>query len=120
MTVVIRKAYGAGYYVMCGRAYEPDLFVSWPTGEISVMGAKGLVSIAMAKALAVAPDRDDMINQLAEYIQFYINIYNVAGHAYVDEVIDPRETRKVLIHALERTRNKTVERPWRKKGVVPV
>ncbi|HIA00631.1 MAG TPA: acyl-CoA carboxylase subunit beta [Myxococcales bacterium] len=120
MTVVIRKAYGAGYYVMCGRAYEPDLFVSWPTGEISVMGAKGLVSIAMAKALAVAPDRDDMINQLAEHIQPHINIYNVAGHAYVDEVIDPRETRKVLIHALERTRNKTVERPWRKKGVVPV
>ena len=120
LTVVIRKAYGAGYYVMCGRAYEPDLFVSWPTGEISVMGPEGLVSIAMAKALAVAPNRDDMLKQLADHLRPHINIYNVAGHAYVDEVIDPRETRKVLIHALERTRNKTVERPWRKKGVVPV
>jgi acetyl-CoA carboxylase carboxyltransferase component len=120
LTVIIRKAYGAGYYVMCGRAFEPDLFVSWPTGEISVMGAEGLVSIAMAKALAVAPNRDDMLKQLADHLRPHINIYNVAGHAYVDEVIDPRETRKVLIHALERTRNKTVERPWRKKGVVPV
>jgi acetyl-CoA carboxylase carboxyltransferase component len=120
LTVIVRKAYGAGYYVMCGRAYEPDLFVSWPTGEISVMGAEGLISIAMAKALAVAPDPDDMLKQLADQLRPHINIYNVAGHAFVDEVIDPRETRKILIHSLERTRNKTVERPWRKKGVVPV
>jgi len=120
LTVIIRKAYGAGYYVMCGRAYEPDLFVSWPSGEISVMGPEGLVSIAMAKALAVAPNRDDMVKQLADHLRPHINIYNVAGHAYVDEVIDPRETRKVLIHGLEQTRDKTVERPWRKKGVIPV
>src|SRR6185503_14032013 len=49
ITVVVRKAYGAGYYVMCGRAYEPDLVVSWPTGEISVMGAEGMVGIAARK-----------------------------------------------------------------------
>ena len=49
LTVVVRKAYGAGYYVMCGRAYEPDLLVSWPTGEISVMGAEGMVGIAARK-----------------------------------------------------------------------
>ncbi len=49
ITVVVRKAYGAGYYVMCGRAYEPDLIVSWPTGEISVMGAEGMVGIAARK-----------------------------------------------------------------------
>ena len=51
ITVVVRKAYGAGYYVMCGRAYEPDLIVSWPTGEISVMGAEGMVGIAAQEAL---------------------------------------------------------------------
>jgi acetyl-CoA carboxylase carboxyltransferase component len=120
LSVIVRKAYGAGYYVMCGRAYEPDLFVAWPTAEISVMGAEGMVSIAMAKALAVAPNRDDMIKQMADQIRPFIDIYKVAGRAFVDDVIDPRETRKVLIHALELTVNKTVERPWRKKGVVPV
>ena len=120
LTVIVRKAYGAGYYVMCGRAYEPDLFVAWPTAEISVMGPEGLVSIAAAKMLAAAPDPVSLRKQMAEHIRPFINIYKVAGHAYVDDIIDPRETRKVLIQALDRTRNKTVERPWRKKGVVPV
>jgi len=120
LTVVIRKAYGAGYYVMGGRAYEPDLFVAWPTAEISVMGPEGMVSIAMGKMLEAAPDPVAMRTQLADQIRPHIDVYKVAGHAYVDEVIDPRETRKVLLHALELTVNKTVERPPRKKGVVPV
>jgi acetyl-CoA carboxylase carboxyltransferase component len=120
LTVVVRKAYGAGYYVMGGRAFEPDLFVAWPTAEISVMGPEGLVSIAMAKALEVAPDPDAMRTQMADQIRPFIDVYRVAGHGYVDEVIDPRETRKVLLHALDLTVNKTVERPPRKKGVVPV
>ena len=54
ITCVVRKAYGAGYYVMCGRAYEPDLIVSWPTGEISVMGAEGAVNILYRRELAEA------------------------------------------------------------------
>ena len=120
LTVVVRKGYGAGYYVMGGRAYEPDLFVVWPTAEISVMGPEGMVSIAMAKALKNAPNPEVMKKQMADMIRPHINIYKVAGHAFVDEVIDPRETRQVLLHALERTANKTVERPFRKKGVVPV
>jgi propionyl-CoA carboxylase beta chain len=61
-----------------------------------------------------------MRTQMADQIRPFIDVYRVAGHGYVDEVIDPRETRKVLLHALDLTVNKTVERPPRKKGVVPV
>src|SRR5213075_2489518 len=56
ITVVVRKAYGAGYYVMCGRAYEPDLIVAWPTAEISVMGAEGAVEIIFRKQVEAADD----------------------------------------------------------------
>ena len=56
LTVLIRKAYGAGYYVMCGRAYEPDLLVAWPTAECSLMGAEGAVNIIHGKQIAKAPD----------------------------------------------------------------
>src|SRR5665809_120411 len=56
ITVVIRKAYGAGYYVMCGKAYEPDLIVAWPSAEISVMGAEGAVNIVMRKQVEAADD----------------------------------------------------------------
>jgi acetyl-CoA carboxylase carboxyltransferase component len=123
LTVVVRKGYGAGYYVMCGRAYEPDVFVAWPTAEISVMGPEGMVSIAMSKALAAAatPEaRSALVKHLADAIRPHINVSKVAAHGFVDDVIDPRETRRVLLHGLELTKNKTVERPWRRRGVVPV
>ena len=123
LTVITRKGYGAGYYVMCGRAYEPDVFVAWPTAEISVMGPEGMVSIAMSKPLAMAPTpeaRDAMVKQFADAIRPHINVSKVAAHAYVDDVIDPRDTRKILLHGLILTQHKTVERPWRRRGVVPV
>ncbi len=123
LTVVVRKGYGAGYYVMNGRAYEPDVFVAWPTAEISVMGPEGMVSIAASKALQAAPTpevREAMVKQMADAIRPHINVTKVAAHAFVDEVIDPRDTRAVLLHGLELTKNKTVERPWRRRGVVPV
>jgi acetyl-CoA carboxylase carboxyltransferase component len=120
LSVVVRKSYGAGYYVMCGRAYDPDLLVAWPTAEISVMGAEGMVGISAAKQLAAAEDPETLRKQLVETIQPMINIYKVAGWAHIDDIIDPRETRRVLIQALELTRNKTVERPRRKHGVYPV
>jgi len=119
MTVVVRKSYGAGYYVMCGRAYDPDLIVAWPTGEISVMGAEGMAGIA-AKKLPEGPEGDAMKKQIVETIKPLIDIYKVAGWAMIDDVIDPRETRRVVFRALEMTKNKTVERPPRKHGVLPV
>ena len=122
-TVILRKAYGAGYYVMCGRAYEPDLLIAWPGAEISVMGAEGMVSIAANKMLKAIQDPEEakaLKESLAASIRPYIDIYRVAANAYIDDVIDPRETRAQLAHALARTRNKKVERPFRRREVCPV
>ncbi|MBS2020764.1 MAG: acyl-CoA carboxylase subunit beta [Deltaproteobacteria bacterium] len=119
-TVVLRKGYGAGYYVMNGRAYEPDLLVAWPGAEISVMGAEGMVSIAAQKMLAGAEDPKAMKEQLAAAIRPYIDIQRVAARAHVDDVIDPRDTRKLLAHYLKITEGKKLERPYRKREVSPV
>src|SRR5690606_6031059 len=112
-TVVLRKAYGAGYYVMNGRAYEPDLFVAWPGSEVSVMGAEGMVSIAAAKVLAQSENPQETKKALADAIRPHIDVYRVAAMGLVDDVIDPRDTRLLLARALKLTANKKVERPWR-------
>jgi acetyl-CoA carboxylase carboxyltransferase component len=120
VTVVVRKAYGAGYYVMNGRAYEPDLIVAWPSAEISVMGAEGAVEIVFRKLVEEA---EDPVAKRAELISAYqdlIDVYRAAGNDMIDDVIDPRETRPTVIRALEMAAGKRVERPWRKHGVVPV
>ena len=120
ITVVVRKAYGAGYFVMCGRAYEPDLIVAWPTAEISVMGAEGMVGIAARKLFGDQEPPPEVKKQIVEQIQKNIDVYKVAGWGLVDEVIDPRDTRRVIAWGLELARHKTVERPARKRGVIPV
>jgi acetyl-CoA carboxylase carboxyltransferase component len=120
LTVVVRKAYGAGYYVMCGRAYEPDLIVSWPTGEISVMGAEGMVGIAAKKLFGDAEPLPEVRKSVVDAIQKNIDVYKVAGWGLVDDVIDPRDTRRVLAWGLELARRKRVERPAKKRGVIPV
>jgi methylmalonyl-CoA decarboxylase subunit alpha len=120
ITVVIRKAYGAGYYVMCGKAYEPDLIVAWPSAEISVMGAEGAVNIIMRKQIEAADDPDAARAELVANFQKIIDPYIAAGNGLIDDVIDPRETRPVVIRALEMAERKRVERPWKKHGVMPV
>ena len=120
ITVLVRKAYGAGYYVMCGRAYEPDLIVAWPGAEISVMGAEGAVNIIGRSAIEAADDpeatREAMLNAVREQIDPYI----AAGNAMIDDIIDPRETRQTVIRGLKMAQDKKVERPWKKHGVMPV
>ncbi len=120
LTVVVRKGYGAGYYVMCGRAYEPDLLVAWPNAEIAVMGAEGMVGIAGPKLFGGVEPPPEVKAQITAAIQQHIDIYKSAGWGHVDDVIDPRETRRVLSRALELSWNKVVERPQRKRGVMPV
>src|SRR5262245_27344290 len=120
LTVVLRKAYGAGYFVMCGRAYEPDLIVAWPTAEISVMGPEGGTNIIFRKEIAAAADPDAERARRVEDFRKLIDPYVAAGAALIDDVIDPRETRPVLIRALQMARGKQVQRPWKKHGVMPV
>src|SRR3954451_23724907 len=120
ITVVLRKAYGAGYYVMNGRAYEPDLIVAWPSAEISVMGAEGAVEIVMRRQVEEA---DDPVVKRAELVAAYqglIDVYVAARNGMIDDVIDPRETRPTIIRALELSEHKKIERPWRRHGVMPV
>ena len=120
ITVITRKAYGAGYFVMCGRAYEPDLIVAWPSAEISVMGAEGAVEIVMRKVYEAADDPAAKKQELIEEYRKIIDVYIAAGNDMVDDVIDPRETRVTICRALEMAQNKTVERPAKKSGVLPV
>ncbi len=100
LTVVLRKGYGAGYYVMNGRAYEPDALLAWPGAEISVMGAEGMVAIAAQKMLAQAEDPKVLKAQLAAAIRPHIDIYRVAAQAAVDDVDrsarDPARARALL------------------------
>jgi len=120
ITVVIRKAYGAGYYVMAGRAYEPDLIVAWPGSEISVMGPEGMVGIASRKLFGDREPDPEVRQALIGQLQKSIDIYNVAGWGFVDDVIDPRDTRRAIAWGLELSRNKQLERPARKRGIIPV
>jgi methylmalonyl-CoA decarboxylase subunit alpha len=120
VTVVVRKAYGAGYYVMCGKAYEPDLIVAWPSAEISVMGPEGAVNIVFRKQIEEAEDPEAKRAELVASFRQIIDPYIAAGNDLIDDVIDPRETRPTVIKALEMAATKRVERPWKKHGVMPV
>jgi acetyl-CoA carboxylase carboxyltransferase component len=120
VTVVLRKAYGAGYYVMCGRAYEPDLIVAWPSAEISVMGAEGAAEIIFRRQVQEAEDPAAKRQELIEQLRSVIDVYVAAANAMIDDVIDPRETRATICRALEMSAGKRVPRPWKRNGVVPV
>jgi acetyl-CoA carboxylase carboxyltransferase component len=120
VTVVLRKAYGAGYFVMCGRGYQPDLLVAWPTAEISVMGPEGAVNILFNKQLADPEAPPGLREELLEQVRSSISPYVAAGWAMVDDVIDPADTRRVVFQGLDQARGKRVDRPWRKHGNMPV
>jgi acetyl-CoA carboxylase carboxyltransferase component len=120
VTVVVRKAYGAGYYVMCGKAYEPDLIVAWPGAEISVMGPEGAVNIIGRSAIEASEDPEATREAMLASVRAQIDPYIAAGNATIDDIIDPRETRPTIAHALRMAEGKRVERPWKKHGVMPV
>ena len=120
VTVIVRKAYGAGYFVMCGRGYQPDLIVAWPTAEISVMGPEGAVNILFNKQIEASAHPEDTRAALAAEVRKTIDPYIAASWGYVDDVIDPAETRAVIIRGFERAAGKRMERPWRKHGNIPV
>jgi acetyl-CoA carboxylase carboxyltransferase component len=122
ISVVMRKSYGAGYFVMNGLAYEADYIVAWPTAEIAVMGPDGAVAIIHRRTLEAVPEEQQAQRrlELAEEIRANIDPYVAAGHAQLDDVIDPAETRAAIARGLAVSATKRVERPWRKHGVLPV
>jgi acetyl-CoA carboxylase carboxyltransferase component len=120
ITVIMRKAYGAGYYVMSGKGYQPDVLVAWPFAEISVMGPEGAVNIIFNKQIEASDNPEETRAQLLQAIRAQINPYLAAGWAMIDDVIDPSETRRVIVRGLEQARGKKVDRPWRKHGNIPV
>ncbi|HEX6488385.1 MAG TPA: acyl-CoA carboxylase subunit beta [Candidatus Dormibacteraeota bacterium] len=120
ITVVMRKAYGAGYFVMCGKGYHPDLLVAWPFAEISVMGPEGAVNIIFNKQVEASENPEQTRAELVAMIREQISPYIAAGWGMIDDVIEPAETRRVIIRGLEQAATKKIDRPWRKHGNIPV
>ena len=121
MTVITRKAYGGAYDVMCSKHIGADVNVSWPTGEIAVMGAGAAVGIIFRRQIADAEDPEGKRTELIEdYEERFTNPMVAAEMGFVDDVIDPRETRPYLVKALSMIRTKRPERPPRKHGNIPL
>jgi acetyl-CoA carboxylase carboxyltransferase component len=119
--VITRKAYGGAYVVMNSKSIGADLAYSWPSGELAVMGPQGAVEILYRRELAEASDPLTRRAELVEeYTERYANPYQAAERGFVDDVIDPAETRAVLIRSLEMLRGKREELPKRKHGNVPL
>jgi propionyl-CoA carboxylase beta chain len=121
VTVITRKAYGGAYDVMNSKHIRGDLNLAWPTAEIAVMGPKGAVEILFRREIADAPDPAAATDsRIQEYREKLAHPYVAASRGYVDDVIDPRETRPRLISALDMLRNKRDQNPVRKHGNLPL
>jgi propionyl-CoA carboxylase beta chain len=121
LTVITRKAYGGAYDVMSSKHIRADLNLAWPTGEIAVMGAKGAVEILFRHQIKAAADPAAEAQRLTdEYTAKFANPYEAAARGYVDDVIDPRDTRPRLIEALRVLRAKRDRNPPRKHGNIPL
>ncbi len=121
LTVITRKAYGGAYDVMSSKHIRADFNFAWPTAEIAVMGPEGAVNVIFRKELADAVDPEARRAELiADYKERFANPYSAAERGYVDDVIEPRRTRPVLIDALETSLTKREARPKRKHGNIPL
>jgi propionyl-CoA carboxylase beta chain len=121
VSIVTRKAYGGAYVVMSSKYLGTDINYAWPSAEIAVMGPKGAVNILYRKELAKAEDPEAERQQLeAEYRQKYLTPYAAAEAGYVDDVIEPAETRPMVIKALRAIWQKAEAHPPRKHGNMPV
>jgi acetyl-CoA carboxylase carboxyltransferase component len=120
LTVILRKAYGGGYIAMGSRHLRSDFVFAWPGAEIAVMGPEGAANIIFRKEIMSAENPEEMRKQkVEEYKEKFANPYVAAARGYVDSVIEPLETRKMLIHAIEVAKNKSVSGPKKKHGIPP-
>ena len=121
ITVILRKAYGGAYIVMGSKHMGADQVFAWPTAEIAVMGAKGAVEILYGKELKKADNREAFLRKkIEEYEQVFSNPYRAAELGYIDDVIEPPETRPRIIKALELLMTKRETHPPRKHGNIPL
>jgi propionyl-CoA carboxylase beta chain len=119
--IVTRKAYGGAYVVMNSKSIGADLAFAWPSAEVAVMGAPGAVNLIFRKELETAEDEEGRRAELIdEYTERFANPYIAAERGYVDDVIDPRDTRRVLVRSLSMLRTKREQTPSRKHGNVPL
>jgi propionyl-CoA carboxylase beta chain len=121
LTVITRKAYGGAYDVMSSKHIRGDLNLAWPTAEIAVMGPKGAVEILFRREIAESPDPARALDKrVAEYSAKFANPYVAASRGYVDDIIDPRDTRPRLIEALDTLVGKRDSNPRKKHGNIPL
>lgn len=121
LTVITRKAYGGAYDVMSSKHIRGDFNVAWPTAEIAVMGPKGAVEILFRKEISESSDEAAATDaKIEEYREKFAHPYIAAGRGYVDDIIDPRDTRRVLIDALETLQTKRDKNPPKKHGNIPL
>jgi propionyl-CoA carboxylase beta chain len=121
LTVITRKDYGGAYCVMSSKQLGADLNLAWPTAEIAVMGPEAAVNIIYKRELAAAADPNKRRKELvADYVERFANPYVAAERGYIDDVCEPRETRRLLVRALELCLNKRVDEPPRKHGNIPL
>ena len=120
-TVITRKAYGGAYDVMNSKHIGADMNFAWPSAEIAVMGAKGASEIIFKNEIAAAKDpAKKLLEKEAEYAALFANPYTAAERGFIDEVIEPKETRRKLIKAFAMLENKVVKRPRKKHGNIPL
>ena len=121
LMVILRKSYGGAYCVMSSKGLRGDLLYAWPNAEIAVMGAEGAVNVLFRKEMADAPDPEARRAELVdEYQTKFNNPYIAAGRGLIDDVIEPRDTRRVLVRALELTLSKRERHLPKKHGISPM
>jgi propionyl-CoA carboxylase beta chain len=121
ITVITRKAYGGAYDVMNSKHIGADLNFAWPNAEIAVMGAKGASEIIFKKEISEAADPSlKLLEKEREYAEKFANPYRAAARGFIDEVIDPRETRRKLIKSFAMLENKVAHLPRKKHGNIPL
>ncbi|MGE5137996.1 MAG: carboxyl transferase domain-containing protein, partial [Rudaea sp.] len=120
LMVILRKSYGGAYCVMSSKGLRGDLLYAWPNAEIAVMGASGAVNILYRKDLKSAEDADEKRKELAEDYERQFNTpYIAAARGLIDDVIEPADTRRVLVRALELTLSKRERHAAKKHGNSP-
>jgi acetyl-CoA/propionyl-CoA carboxylase carboxyl transferase subunit len=121
LTVITRKAYGGAYCVMASKNLGADVNYAWPTAEIAVMGPQGAVNILYREELADAEDPDALRDELIEeYRDEFANPYTATDKGFLDDVIEPVETRARLIDDLELLQTKREDQPDKKHGNIPL